>query len=559
MIELKPGIGDPRTMSFGQERLWILDRLEPGNPAYNVAAYHRLYGPVDPGALQRSLSRVARRHSGMRTSFSAGHDGRPHQEIAADVPAMIRTIDLSPLSDADRANEMMRLGVELADEPFDLSAVPLFRTSLLHLADDDHLLLFAMHHIISDAWSMEIVFRDWAREYEAILSGRVFDEVGPTAIEYIDFATWQRQRLQAGEFGHELEYWRKQLADVKPLQLPLDHVRPPRQTFSGDTVERTLSPVLRGDLLALAHNERATLYMVLLSVFQLLLANHSGQRDIVVGSPIAGRLMPETEELVGFFLNTLVIRTDVGRATTFLDLLTDVRQTVLQALDHQELPFERLVSDLELQRDVSRPALVQVLFTLLSSQPAFVTDKVSSTDFRMPIRYTKYDLTLMIIEGDQGLSVYFNFNPDLFQRSAIARMADQYEQLLQSVAGTPDALIATLGTDADAPKGLAVVDGDEDPDRPASAGSGCDPALDHEPISPRTETERKLAAIWAEVLGTDDFGVTDNFFELGGDSLLALQIVAWADASQLLPSVSDLFEFQTIETLGAALDRRRTS
>ncbi|HEX8318267.1 condensation domain-containing protein, partial [Longimicrobium sp.] len=350
-------------LSFAQERLWFIDRLEPGSAAYNIPAAARLAGALDGAALERALGEIVRRHEVLRTVF-AEVDGSPVQVVQPFGGFHLPVEDLSGLGDADREAAVGRWVRQEAARPFDLAAGPLFRAALLRLGDEDHVLLLAMHHIVSDGWSMGVLFREFSALYAAYREGRE-SPLPELAVQYADYAVWQREQVEGETLERQLAYWRVRLAGAPELlELPTDRPRPPVQTYRGATVPVELSAELLERLQALGRSEGATLYMVVLGAFQVLLSKYSGSEDVVVGSPIAGRTRKEVEELIGFFVNTLVLRTDLSGDPSFRETLRRVREATLGAYAHQELSFEKLVAELQPERSLGHTPLFQVMFSL---------------------------------------------------------------------------------------------------------------------------------------------------------------------------------------------------
>ncbi|HEX5724749.1 MAG TPA: condensation domain-containing protein, partial [Longimicrobiaceae bacterium] len=350
-------------LSFAQKRLWFIDRLEPGSAVYNLPVAQRLGGALDEAALERALGEIVRRHEALRTTF-AEVDGSPVQVIAPFGGFSLPVEDLSDLSEADREAARRRRAGEEARRAFDLSAGPLFRAAVLRLGEEDHVLLLSMHHIVSDEWSMGVLFRELWALYAAYREGRE-SPLAELAVQYADYAVWQREQLEGEVLDRQLAYWRERLADAPALlELPTDHPRPAVQTYRGATVPVELSPELLERLQALGRSEGATLYMTLLGAFQVLLSKYSGSEDIVVGSSIAGRTRKEFEELIGFFVNTLVLRTGLSGDPSFREVLRRAREVTLGAYAHQEVPFEKLVAELQPERSLSHSPLFQVMFTV---------------------------------------------------------------------------------------------------------------------------------------------------------------------------------------------------
>ena len=349
-------------LSFAQERLWFLDRLDPDSPTYNVPAAFRLAGDLNLNALEQSLNEVVRRHEVLRTVF-ATVNGNPVQKILPSLAIALTPIDISQQPENERQPALQSLLKEEAERPFDLSRGPLIRARLWHLAPHDHVLALNLHHIVSDGWSMGVLFRELSALYQAYRSGEP-SPLPELPIQYADYAIWQRNWLQGENLDIQLSYWRKQLDGLSTLQLPTDHLRPPVQTYRGASQSLELSAQLSQAIKGLGRREGVTLFMTLLAAFQTLLCRYCGQQDIAVGTPIAGRARQETEGLIGFFVNTLVLRADLSNNPTFKELLRQVRETTLEAYTHQDLPFEKLVEELHPERNPSISPLFQVMFIL---------------------------------------------------------------------------------------------------------------------------------------------------------------------------------------------------
>ncbi|MCP4661655.1 MAG: non-ribosomal peptide synthetase, partial [bacterium] len=385
-------------LSFAQQRLWFLEQLEFGSPVYNIPLAVRLSGMVEAALLERVFNEVVRRHEVLRTSFAAAA-GRPRQVIAAELQLPLPLVDLCPLEPAEREAEARRLAAAEARHLFDLTAAPLGRVTLLRLAAADHLLLVTMHHIVSDGWSMGVLQHELAALVEAFSQGKP-SRLPELPIQYADFAHWQRHRLAGEVLEAELAYWRVKLGGApQRLELPADHPRPAVQSFRGRSLPLVLPEPLSEALAALSRRQDATLFMTLLAAFQTLLSRYSGQQDIVVGSPIAGRTHREIEALIGFFVNTLVLRTDLSGNPSFEELLARVRHLALDAYAHQEVPFERLVEELEPDRDLGASPLFQVMF-VLQNAPGTSLGRPGPDMAPLPVEgeTTKFDLTLSLQE-----------------------------------------------------------------------------------------------------------------------------------------------------------------
>ena len=430
-------------LSFAQERLWFLEQLEPGSSAYNICRAARLTGPLNVEVLESSLNEIVRRHEVMRTTFQIA-DGQPAQIIASELQASIKLIELFWLSNAESDTEVGRLIAEEADRPFDLCAGPLLRATLLRLRGDDQILILTTHHIASDAWSMGIFTRELWTLYDAYANGRT-SPLEELPVQYADYAVWQREWLQGEVLESQLSYWRKQLENLPMLNLPTDRPRPAQQSYLGARQPITLSESLTAAVNELSKREGVTQFMTLLAAFYVLLYRYSGQEDVVVGSPIANRNRTEIEGLIGFFVNTLILRVDLSGTPTFKELLLRVRDVCLAAYAHQDLPFERLVQELQPERDVSRNPLFQVMFVLQNAPRSLA--KISDLGFRQietEHERSQFDLSLFLRERDGKVIGFFEYSTDLFGCATIERMAGHFQMLLEGIVADPDQSISTI-------------------------------------------------------------------------------------------------------------------
>ncbi|HLM66703.1 MAG TPA: amino acid adenylation domain-containing protein, partial [Longimicrobium sp.] len=436
--------GRPLPLSFSQHRLWLFDRIQPGSPAYNVGGAHLLRGTLDVAALERALGEVVRRHEALRTVFAL-HDGEPVQVVTPPAPFHLPVDDVTGLlGDALRAQVRGRIAAE-NQAPFDLSAGPLFRARLLRLPARQHALVLTVHHIVSDGWSLGIVFHELAALYVAYAGGAEA-ELEPLPVQYADYAAWQREHLAGSALDAQLAWWRGHLAGAPAvLELPADRPRPATPSFAGARRAGALDAETVDALRALGRREGATLYMVLLAAFSVLLSRWSGQDDVVVGSPIAGRTAGETERLVGFFVNTLALQTDLSGDPTFRELLARVRETTLGAFAAQHVPFERVVDEVRPERVPGAAPLFQAMFVLQTSlgEPASLPglELVPMEGGAPPARF---DLTLTATETEQGLSAAFDYATDLFDAGTMERLMEGLRVLARSVAAHPDLPVADL-------------------------------------------------------------------------------------------------------------------
>ena len=437
----------PRTgnlpLSFAQQRLWFLDRLLPNKAAYNIPTVWRLRGQLDALALERSLNELVARHETLRTRFALSEDA-PVQVIGPPSAVALPITDLSAMPQAEREARARQITDTEACQPFDLEAGPLLRAQLLRLAAEEHLLLLNVHHIVSDGWSMGVLWRELSSGYTAFVSGHAPD-LPRLPIQYADYAVWQREWLQGEVLEGQLAYWKEKLADLSTLELPTDRPRPPVPSYQGAHLAFDLPAPLTQALKELSRREGATLFMTLLAAFQVLLHRYSGQDDIAVGTPIAGRGRTELEGLIGFFVNTLVLRSDLAGNPAFTELLARVRENALGAYTHQDLPFEKLVEELSPSRDMSRNPLFQVMFVLQNAPDAALALKgVQASRLPLAGHSAKFDLTLSMRETAAGLHASWEYSTDLFDASTVERMAQHFKTLLEGIVADADQRIGQL-------------------------------------------------------------------------------------------------------------------
>ncbi|MFZ6028858.1 MAG: condensation domain-containing protein, partial [Chloroflexota bacterium] len=431
-------------LSFAQERLWFLEQLDPGKTTYSIPFALRICGLLDVAALRQCLQEVVRRHEILRTNFRVV-DERPVQVIAPPVVFALPQIDLQNLPLAERDAAVLRFIEQEVRRPFDLANDPLLRCCLLQLGLDEYVLFLNVHHIISDGWSVRI----FAQEVFSLYNASVKQGVPPLVdlpIQYADYATWQRDKLQGEALDVQLNYWKQQLAGAAPvLDLPTDRPRPQVQRFRGAHLPLVLPISLTQALKSFSKQEGVTLFMTLLAGFQALLYRYSGQRDIVVGTPIANRSHLGVENLIGLFVNTLALRVDLSSVSSFRQWLLQVREATLGAYAHQDLPFEMLVDALQLPRALSHSPLFQVMF-VLQNTPQEVTELSGLSLETLPIdqQMAKFDLTLSLTEFEQGLMGDLEYNTDLFDSETIGRMSRHYQVLLEAALANPDQSLAAL-------------------------------------------------------------------------------------------------------------------
>jgi len=431
-------------LSFAQQRLWFLDQMEPGLPAYNLPAAVRLKGPLNVAALEQSLNEIVRRHESLRTTFGV-IDGRPIQVIAPTLTIALPVVDLRQLPASEQETEVRRLVTAEAQRPFDLSRGPLIRGAVLRLGEQEHVGLLTMHHIVSDGWSAGVLIREMATLYLASCAGGS-PSLPDLPIQYADFAHWQREWLQGEALESQIAYWKDKLAGAPPvIDLPADRPRPAVQTFRGAHRSLVLSKHLQEGFRALGRQEGTTQFMTFLAAFNVLLHRYTGEDDLVVGTPVANRNRLETEGLIGFFVNALVLRTDLSGDPSFRELLRRVRETCLGAYAHQDLPFDRLVEELHLKRDLSRNPLFQVMFVLHNA--SLRTTELAGLTLS-PVEgeseTAHFDLTLQIADTDQGLTAVLVYNTDLYAPATIARMLEHFRILLEAMVADPEQRLSNL-------------------------------------------------------------------------------------------------------------------
>jgi len=435
-------------LSFAQRRLWFLDQLEPGTTFYNLPLVVPFDFPVNAGVLERGINEVVRRHEVLRTVF-ASLDDEPMQVIKPDMPVHLAIHDLRGLAPDEMEAETERLTVEIVQRVFDLAEGPLIRVALLRRGIQDHVFVLVMHHIVSDGWSLGIFWRELSALYNAFYVGQK-SPLPELPIQYADFAVWQREQLTGERLDQLTAYWRRQLQDLPLLQLPTDRPRPPALSYRGASLAFSLPRTLSSALKVLCQREGVTLFMTLLSAFSVLLRRYSGQEDIVVGMPTASRDHEEIEGLIGFFVNALVLRLDLSGDPSFADLLQRARETSLDAIAHHELPFEKLVEELQPARDPSRNPLFQVSFQLFSAAPE--RDAKSSEVETIPVNRgaAVFDLAVNLWEGADEIGGQIEYTTDLFDAATIERLAAHYKTLLKNAVTSPAARLSELQILSDA-------------------------------------------------------------------------------------------------------------
>ncbi|HEY0371587.1 MAG TPA: condensation domain-containing protein, partial [Thermoanaerobaculia bacterium] len=438
---------EPLPLSLAQQRLWFVDQLDrAASVNYHMPAALRLIGKLDRAAVQATLDALIARHESLRTRFVA-REGVPYQRFApADCGFALRYEDLSALPEGEREAATTRITSHEARAPFDLSTGPLIRGQLLRLDEHEHVLLITQHHIVSDGWSLSILVREVGALYTAFSRGEG-DPLPPLEIQYADFAQWQRQRLQGEGLTRQLDFWKSHLTGAPALlSLPLDRARPAVQGNASDSVTLALSAELTAGLNALSQRHGATLFMTLLSAWGVLLSRLSGQRDVVIGTPVANRQRREIEDLIGFFVNTLALRLRLDEQPSVSSLIEQAKETTLAAFSHQDLPFEQVVEAVQPQRSLSYNPIAQASFTWHNQPPA---GELALPDLNLVVMDTGFegtqaDLSLHLAEGSNGLTGKCVYATTLFDRATIERWSGHFVQLLEAMVADPSAAVDAL-------------------------------------------------------------------------------------------------------------------
>ncbi len=430
-------------LSFSQERLWFLHQLEPDSSAYNMSLALRLSGSLDVAALSTSLKRVMARHAIFRTSFPT-IDDKPVQVISEECFLSLRHEDLRTIPRSECEARVNHLIAEECLQPFSLVTGPLIRVGLLQTEETEHVLVVVLHHIVTDGWSRGLLIRDLGAFYTEEVTKQP-SALPVLSIQYVDYAVWQREWLQGAVLEEQLRYWRGQLADLAPLELPTDRPRPAQQTFGGSSSVQLIDLQLTNELRNLSHRSGVSLAITLLAAFQVLIAKYTGQTDVAVGSPIANRTRQEIEGLIGFFVNSLVLRSDLSGDPSLEEVLHRVKVMSLEAYDHQDLPFERIVDELQPERDPSRNPLFQVMFAVQNAPREDMSlPGLTMAPFSLPITQTRFDLECHVREQAEGLSVVLMYNTDLFDAVTIEQLGRHYRRVLAELVRGPEQRLSQL-------------------------------------------------------------------------------------------------------------------
>ena len=429
--------------SFSQEQIWLLDQLDPGDPSYNLAAAVRLLGRLDVSALNRSLNAVVDRHESLRTVFGV-IEGRITQVIRPKVEIDIPILSITEFDIGDAEQTIVRCGRNISQRRFDLSLGPLIHAVLLANTPEDHAFFFNVHHIVADGWSTTIIIRELMEFYKAFTAGENLC-LSPLPVQFADFSEWQRKCLTDAIVAVESKYWKQKLEGVSALDLPTDYSRPPILGHNGGKLTLTLTHEISLILKQLSQQESATLFMVLLASFELLLHRHTGSIDIVIGSPVSGRIRPQIENVIGCFVNTLILRTDVSGDPTFVDFLSRIRAETLDAHNHAGFPFEKVLHELNPERGPSHAPLFQVLFNMLNFPSLdFELPGLEVKPIDMPEIRSKFDLTMYVEEKKNGIVCDVVYNSELFRAERISEMLRQFELILKQIAIDPKRRISSI-------------------------------------------------------------------------------------------------------------------
>ncbi|MEH2026360.1 non-ribosomal peptide synthetase [Nostoc sp.] len=559
------GRDDDLPLSFGQERLWFLNELVPNHAFYNVSEAFRLRGVLNSTILEQSLNEIINRHEILRTTYSS-LKGQPIQVIHSTFPIKLLVVNLQGLSPDDRESQVRQIILEEAQRPFDLVQGTLLRTTLLQLSSEEHIFLLNLHHILCDDWSLSVLFEELSTLYQAFSTGNP-SPLPDLAIQYADFAAWQRQWLQGEILDNKLAYWQQHLSGSLPiLELPSDYPRPLEPRYQGARQSVLIPKSLTDALNVLSRQEGTTLFMTLLAAFQTLLFRYTGQEDILVGAPISNRHRSELEGLIGFLLNTLVLRTNLSDSPSFRQLLGRVREVALWGYTYQDLPFEKLVDALQIERDLNQNPLISVMFNLQNTpRPKLTVPGLTMNRLEIDNGTSKFDLYLELRETAAGISGNLEYNTDLFKAETIALMVENFSTLLQSIVSNPDQTISNLPL-LTFPSDRLIL-GDRQTKRIYNGNidirSLPEAEMDRSDlkaafVAPRTPIEEQMAEIWSRVLAIAEVGIHDNFFELGGNSLLASQLIFFVrETFQVDLPLKTLFEKSTIEALAQVIETVR--
>ncbi|BAY48760.1 condensation domain-containing protein [Scytonema sp. HK-05] len=533
-------------LSFSQERLWFLHQLEPTKAsAYNIALAFRIAGSLSYYILEKSLNEILCRHEALRTTFG-WVEGKPVQLIHPPVPFPLTVIDLQQLPATQREAKAMQQVTEDIQQPFDLQDVPLIRGTLIQLDCEEHILLLTVHHIAVDAWSKGVLFEELAALYQAFSQGQS-SPLPELPIQYADFAAWQREWLQGDFLQILLDYWKQQLgSNLKELQLPIDHPRPAAPTCRSASQKVKLPKALSEALKTLSRQEKVTLFVTLLAAFNVLLHRYTEQEQLFVCSPTANRTRKEIKGLMGYFVNLLILKTDLSGNPSFQEFLGRVSQVASGGYAYQDLPVQQLLRSLNLLQ----APLSQVMFALQNTTiHQLELPGLTVQNLDVDTGTADFDLYLYLIEEAGSLTAVFKYNTDLFETTTIQQMLQHFQTILENIVTHPEQSLSSL---------LPLTEAEQQQLHQKRAKQQ-NSKLENVYIAPQNALELKLAQLWSEVLNIPSIGVKDNFFELGGQSLLAMTLFARIEETfgQTLP-LTTLLQAPTVEQLAKLLGQEAT-
>ncbi len=525
-------------LSLAQQGLWLSAQIDPRSADYNIPQRSSIRGPLNVAALRQAIETIVSRHEALRTSFPL-RGGRPVQAVASVTPVPFDTIDLRAV--VDSAAQAERLALREARQPFDITAGPLLRVTLLRLADRYHHLLLVAHHLVADGWSMDVLLHELSALYGAYAGGHP-SPLPDLPIQYADFAHWQREQLDGPALQAEVDFWKHTLAGAPmALDLPTDRPRPSVPTFDGAQHSLILPTRLTDQVKALSEREGCTLYVTLLAAFQALLGRYTGWPDLLIGTLMANRPRPETASLIGLFTNLVVVRANLAGNPSFRELMLRARTAALDSHAHQGLPFEKLVEEIQPPRSPSRHPLVEVVFALQRSTTCTLEGLEVEVE-TLANGASKFDLTMTAVLGSASLTAILTYNPALFDAATAARIGRDYQHLLEHVVSDPGRRLRELH---------GGIDQRSCPVAPAPGLSGpVDLEVPVDFVAPQTPLERAVADVWRSVLQADEIGVHDNFFDLGGHSLLMIEVQRrLVELVQREVPVVELFKYPTVAML----------
>jgi thioesterase domain-containing protein/acyl carrier protein len=546
-------VGEPVPLSFAQEQLWFLTQLAPDAPVCNEALTIRHTGALDVQALERTLTEMVRRHEVWRTVCDI-RDGKPFQLIRNPAPWKLQVVDLSELPQQEREPTALGLAAREARRPFEFNGEPLLRTTLVRLSPFDQRLFMTLHQLVVDCTAIyQVLLPELIAIYAAFSRG-VASPLPEPAIQYGDFAHWQRRQLNEETMAPQLAYWRERLSGSIELRLPSDRPLPPARSFRGAMYPFCMSPDLSTAIRSLSNREHVTPFMTLLASFNALLHVYTAQNDVLVGTATAGRKRPELDGLMGYFLNYLVLRTDLSGDPSFRELMRRVRDVTLEAISHDDAPFDHVVRAIGKERSPSRNPLFQVALihapglSMAYSSPSSNGSRAAEwtlTQMDIDVGTSKFDLSVDIDDGPELVAGRLFFNTDLFDLETVARMVESWRGLLEAVVANPEARLSELAPALNTARPFTTQ---------GTGENGNDSSPEY--AAPRDDVEQKLVAIWEEELGARPIGIRDNFFLLGGHSLMAVRVFHRIEESlgRRLP-LATLFEAPTVEELGRILRR----